>query len=255
MDYSKIEGTHDAVKPHAQAVLAIRNTLIDMIRAVVEKQNGCIGTFYKNLGEHHTKDQTEEEWDNSPIVAIQNPTYNCYGGFEGNTVYDIFFHPEDCMLLVTLNGEAGEDFDEPIENVQAEGLLCIVSWLAEKGFVGAKEEDPWCCVECGSLEVEQKVWIDPNTEKMTAQDGVDSGDCWCNDCQEHTSQTQESNLLSRIEEWWTYADYETRVDVTGLFDDMFASLNEHDKAMKEHWVNLTKEEKMAIWKSKIYGKI
>ena len=62
----------------------------------------------------------------------------CYGGYEGNTVYDLFIN-EKSELLCTLNGEAGEDFDEPIENVQVEGLIILVHWLLEHGFLTSDE--------------------------------------------------------------------------------------------------------------------
>ncbi|WP_018667217.1 hypothetical protein [Bacteroides gallinarum] len=44
-------------------------------------------------------------------------------------------------LLCTLNGEAGEDFDEPVENVQIEGLFEIAHWLEEYGFIAADVDD------------------------------------------------------------------------------------------------------------------
>ncbi len=114
---------------------SFRDELIARIVTAVSKNNGCIGTFYQNIGRHHSEEQTLEEYNNSPIVAICNSTYCAYGGFEGNTVYDLFIRPGCDKVLVTLNGEGGEDFDEPIENVQVEGLLCIVSWLTENDFL------------------------------------------------------------------------------------------------------------------------
>ena len=48
---------------------SIRKELISVITNIT-KEKECIGTFYKNIGLHHTKDQTEEEYSDSPIVVI-----------------------------------------------------------------------------------------------------------------------------------------------------------------------------------------
>ncbi|MDR1504559.1 MAG: hypothetical protein LBT43_19095, partial [Prevotella sp.] len=110
----------------------VRKELIATITNAV-KLKGCIGTFYKNVGLHHTADQTDEEYSNSPIVVVHNSSFGSYGGFEAATVYDLYF--ENGLLKCTLNGEVGEDWDEPLENIQVEGLMCIVSWLKEHDFV------------------------------------------------------------------------------------------------------------------------
>jgi len=110
----------------------VRKELIATIANAV-KSKGCIGTFYKNVGQHHSIDQTEEEYSNSPVVVIHNKEYNAYGGYEAATVFDLFLD-EGCPIC-TLNGEAGEDWDEPLENVQVEGLMCIVAWLHENNFI------------------------------------------------------------------------------------------------------------------------
>ncbi|MBF0648722.1 hypothetical protein IR083_07810 [Dysgonomonas sp. GY75] len=110
----------------------VRKELVETIANAV-KPKGCIGTFYKNAGVHHTVDRTEEEYSNSPIVVVHNSSFGSYGGFEAATVYDIYL--EDGRLMCTLNGEAGEDWDELLENVQVEGLECIVSWLKEHDFI------------------------------------------------------------------------------------------------------------------------
>lgn len=251
----EIEKYHKAVQSHLRVISEIRTKLTGIIRDAVERHS-YIGTFYKNLGEHHTKDQTEKEYDDSPIVAIQNGTYKCYGGFEGNTVYDIFIDPEDGRLLVTLNGEAGEDFDEPIEHVQVEGLLYIVSWLAENGFVEAAEENPLRCVECGSLNIERQGWLNPNSEKFigfTEQD--DKGDNWCNDCEEHTHQVLENELINTIDYWFENdlkpGDPEV---ISGLDPNDYTTEEEYDTACMELWRARCNEGKIFIWKTLTYDK-
>lgn len=112
----------------------IKEEAIRIIRDAVKKQNNIIGTFYKNRGVRHRKDKNSKEYVDSPIVVIHNSGYYSYGGYEAGTVYDLFMD-EDNRLFCTLNGEAGEDFDEPIEHIQVEGLLEIVHWLEEHNFI------------------------------------------------------------------------------------------------------------------------
>ncbi|MDR1501806.1 MAG: hypothetical protein LBT43_05060, partial [Prevotella sp.] len=129
----------------------VRKELIATIANAV-KSKGCIGTFYKNVGSHHTVDRTELEYSNSPIVVVNNSGLVSYGGFEAATVHDLYF--ENGLLMCTLNGEAGEDWDEPLENIQVEGLMCIVSWLKEHDFIAKTEQE----IELidGFLENEEK---------------------------------------------------------------------------------------------------
>ena len=113
---------------------AVRKETIRQIRKAVEKEGNIIGTFYRNKGMHFQHDDENEEYDDSPVVVIHNPDYRSYGGYESNTVFELFIDT-DGELLCTLNGEAGEDFNEPIEHVQVEGLLEIAHWLETYGFI------------------------------------------------------------------------------------------------------------------------
>ena len=104
------------------------------IREAVEKENNIIGTFYRNRGKHFWLDEVAEEYENSPIVVTQNKEYCTYGGYDANTVYELFINSEG-GLFCTLNGEAGENFDEPVDYIQIEGLIDIKHWLEEQGFI------------------------------------------------------------------------------------------------------------------------
>lgn len=118
------------------AITGIRNKLIHTIKHIVTSNKNCIGTFYKNIGEHHTVSKVEDEYITSPIVVIHG-NLGGYGGFEAATVYDLFI--DDGRIKCTLNGEAGEDWDEPLENVQVEGLIDILDWLKENKFLVQKD--------------------------------------------------------------------------------------------------------------------
>lgn len=116
----------------------MRERYIQTIRSAVEKQNNIIGTFYQNKGVHFRNDQEALEYETSPIVVIHNSTLFNYGGYEANTVYELFIDTKG-LLFCTLNGEAGENFNEPIEHVQIEGLVEITHWLVEQGFINYPE--------------------------------------------------------------------------------------------------------------------
>lgn len=117
----------------------VRARLIATIHNSVSFRKGCIGTFYKNIGEHHTESKVEDEYSSSPIVVIYGQLGG-YGGYEAATVYDLFI--DEGKIICTLNGEVGEDWDEPLENVQVEGLLNIMDWLYENNFAKPVYEIP-----------------------------------------------------------------------------------------------------------------
>lgn len=120
--------------PRLLQLTQIREEAIRLIRNAVKEQDNIIGTFYQNKGKHYRHDDSAKEYATSPIVVIHNFGFNTYGGYEANTLYELFINEQGC-LLCTLNGESGDEFDEPIEHVLTEGLLEITHWLEEHGFI------------------------------------------------------------------------------------------------------------------------
>lgn len=230
---------------------AIRNEALSLIRGAVAEHK-IIGTFYKNLGEHYSHDQEPEEYDSSPIVVIHNADFGAYGGYEAATVYELFTD-ERGRLLCTLNGEAGEDFDEPIEHIQTEGLLCIVEWLVEYGFI---DDDPWRCEACGSLSVQANVWIDSNTKEVI-QGAHNRDEHHCADCDANTCQIRESELLRNIDEWWRTLESVVKEDISGIHFEDFntgytgSELQQADirfiEACRLWWEKKTNVEKIHLW--------
>ena len=127
---------HNRIRKDDQylSLLDVRKKYIRMIRDAVAKENKILGTFYQNRGTHYYDDENLPEYKSSPIVVIFNSEYCGYGGYEAATVYELFINSNG-ELLCTLNGEGGEDFDEPIEHVQVEGLVNIAHWMAELHFI------------------------------------------------------------------------------------------------------------------------
>lgn len=155
MDHTSSENNDTLYQDNIQfSIVSIRKSLIEKIRYAVEKENNIIGTFYRNRGVHY-RDSVSQGYESSPIVAVHNPGSYGYGGYESATVYELLINGGG-KLLCTLNGEAGEDFDEPIEHVQLEGLINIVHWLEEYGFIPDDTDDGniVVCDECGSTDIQ-----------------------------------------------------------------------------------------------------
>lgn len=238
-------------------ITAIRAELTSKIRSAVEAAGGCIGTYYKNLGVHHTEIDFDnsDEYGDSFAVVVKSDYPADYGGYTAASVFDIYIDPETSMLEITLNGESGDDFDELLEHVQVEGLVKIVEWLTKNGFIVREKKNPWRCEECGSLNVEQKVWVDSNSDEPAAQDSCDRNELWCSDCEEHTGQIQENVLLDIINDWFeNHLEPDDPEVISGLDPDDYATGEEYDAACLEFWSALTNEEKISIWKSLTYDK-
>ena len=152
-------------------------------------------------------------------------------------------------------------------DVFAGHLSYIIDYLPEINSVGdvsintgatIKEPvvNPWRCEACGSLNVEQKIWVDSNTGTPTAQDSVDSNECWCQDCEDHTSQVQESELIDTINDWFkNHLDPDDPEVISGLSPSDYATEEAYDQVCNDHWELLSSEEKISIWKSLNHDKL
>ena len=232
----------------------LRLSLIQVIREAVEKENGCIGTFYKNRGNHHVTVPTEEEYDSSPVVVIGNPTYHSYGGYEAATIYDLYIEMD--RLMCTLNGEAGEDWDESIEKVQTEGLIFITEWLEENGFIAEQPDNPYRCEECGSVNLLKMAWVQPNQDNSFVHycgDNADSGEHWCEDCEEHVRILLEDKLIKGIDNWWNRLGIYSKEKVSNLWLFDYEATQEGNEEFLEDadkvWNELTADEKIEKWKT------
>ena len=211
----------------------------------MEKENNIIGTFYRNRGVHY-RESGSPEYETSPIVVVHNPVFYGYGGYEGATVYELFIDGNG-KLLCTLNGEAGEDFDEPAENVQTEGLLNITHWLEEYGFIPDDTDDDGItvCDGCGSDNIQTQAWVDPNTRMFIGTTGIDRDDNWCDECEDHLPFTTLKEFKGRMQEWWDSLDSNQMEKITGYRQNMRQAFV---KACNIWWGNKNYDEKRKIWK-------
>lgn len=90
------------------------------------------------------------------------------------------------------------------------------------GFSSTRNEDPdiWYCEDCGSTDVEIKTWTLPNQNNaLGGNDSIDSNDCWCNQCEEHTrleitTQSKYADILKQIQEQGNQEDDNTELEDT-----------------------------------------
>lgn len=217
-----------------------QEAIATIINAVAEHK--ILGTFYQNRGEHYRRDTDTEEYDSSPIVVTHNDSFGTYGSYKAATVYELFFD-ERSRLRCTLNGEAGEDFDEPIEHIQIEGLLRVVEWLVEHGFVA---DDPWRCEECGSLAVQTNIWIDANTHEVIVP-AQNRSEHYCSDCCANVYLIRQSELLHNIRHWFDTAPPHALAYLSGYRPKDYADEALFRRACLEYWETLSINKKIAAW--------
>lgn len=226
--------------------------LISRIREAVIRAGGCIGTFYMNKGKHHTDDATEEEYMDSPIVVVHDSDISFYGNYEAATLYDLFLKG-DKNVYCTLNGECGEDFDVPLSEVQTEGLINIVQWLKEHGFLPVMEKPECVCKECGSPEIQTQAWIKPNEGNAYVEDmGADNpGNNWCDECEGHNRFCTLNEFKERMDDWWNSIEPSQKERIANLHRQDFPPENgcqEFTDACKQWWLAKEYDEKRMIWK-------
>lgn len=112
--------------------------------------------------------------------------------------------------------------------------------------------NPWRCEECGSRHVYYQAWVDGNTTQIYSIDD-NREDMWCDDCQAHTCQVRESELMKEIiNPWWenklVIADWEK---ITGLTQKDFNPQEDYRafrEACNRWWNTKANEEKIEVWR-------
>lgn len=87
---------------------------------------------------------------------------------------------------------------------------------------------------------------------ISNQDSVDKSELYCNDCEEHTDQVQESELLEKIKEWWGQTEFREMERITGFSQSDFNPNDGYQAfvdACENYWESLSLEEKIEHWKS------
>lgn len=113
-----------------------------------------------------------------------------------------------------------------------------------------ERHDPWRCEECGSTDVEIKVWIKPNEGGRPNCDCEEFDRSYCNTCNENVRVRPTSALLNYAEDWWAGTDFPQMERITGYRQDDFSpeeGYQEFVDACNKWWEALSIEEKICLW--------
>ncbi len=189
-------------------IASIRSAITNTIKEAVGSQNGSVGTYRRVCGIGKPE---EHEYDIT--ICIHNPAYpEAYAGYMGVTLHKLHIS-NDGLLVCTLGDDSHyDDWDEPIENVQTEGLIKIVEWLVGNGILPG--EETWRCKKCGSTAVQEKAWVCTNTGEVESIINGGRDDYYCPDCETHGYFIQENELLTKANEWWGETDFKGMERIT-----------------------------------------
>ncbi len=115
------------------------------------------------------------------------------------------------------------------------------------------------CTNCGSTDVQRKVWARPNNCNEYVNDvgeyETHEDDCWCDCCEGHYVIKPHSEFMEDIDDWFLN---ELQPDdpevITGLCECDYPSAEAYDTAVAAYWDNLSDEQKINCWKALTYDK-
>lgn len=114
-----------------------------------------------------------------------------------------------------------------------------------------ERHDPYRCCDCGSTDVEIKIWSKINEGDRPNGDCEEYERSYCNACEENVRIRPTSSLLNDAEEWWDLADHIIMYKVTGLTLDDYTcdeiGVLAFESACQEYWGTLTDKEKIKTW--------
>lgn len=115
-----------------------------------------------------------------------------------------------------------------------------------------ERHDPYRCCDCGSTDVEIKIWSKVN------EGGRPNGDCeeyecsFCNNCDGNVRIRPTSYLLAGVEQWWEGTDFRTMEYLTGYRQGDFDpedGCQDFVDACNSWWNALSTEEKIRLWRN------
>jgi hypothetical protein len=153
---------------------------------------------------------------------------------------------EDISIVESLNPNDDNTIREYFTDAYAsDGGLCFCNDCVDQREFQVvetpdEESDPWRCSECGSLDVEYT-----DTGCMGDRNAY-----WCRNCEKHTRQVQESELMRTIEEWWGKTDFKQMERITGYRQSDYSTEDGYQAfvdAGNVWWNGKTNNEKIEIW--------
>ena len=113
-----------------------------------------------------------------------------------------------------------------------------------------ERHDPYRCCDCGSTDVEIKIWSKVN------KGGRPNGDCeeydssFCNKCDKNVRVRPTSYMLAEAEQWWGEIDFRMMEYLTGYRQvdfDPEDGFQDFVDACNSWWNELSTEEKICLW--------
>lgn len=149
-------------------------------------------------------------------------------------------------------------------NALKESETCYCRQSGEwTGPVFGQEEitpgEPYRCTNCGSTEVQRKVWARPNNGNQYVDDVGESetheDDCWCDYCEGHHVIRPHREFMEDIDYWFSYELHPDDPEViTGLCGEDYSSEEAYNAALTAYWNALSDEQKINCWKALTYDK-
>lgn len=120
-------------------------------------------------------------------------------------------------------------------------------------------EEPYRCTNCGSTDVQRKVWARPNNGNEYVDDVGESetheNDCWCDYCEEHHVIKPHREFMEEIDYWFAEElESDDPEVITGLCECDYPSVEAYDAAVTAYWNALSDEQKINCWKALTYDK-
>lgn len=146
-------------------------------------------------------------------------------------------------------------------NSLEEVKICYCHACGERSEPRFEQEEitPYRRTNCGSTDVQRKVWARPNNYNEYVDDvgecETHEDDCWCDHCEGHHVVKLHHEFMEDIDHWFLN---ELQPDdpeaITGLYECDFPSAEAYDVAVATYWNSLSDEQKINCWKALTYNK-
>lgn len=106
------------------------------------------------------------------------------------------------------------------------------------------------CANCGSVDIQNKAWVDPNTGESVSDADFDTDDNWCEECSEHHRFCSLSEYEDKMDHWFADADFRT---MEKMFDLRYEDFDEEDgyqefvDECEKRWKELSYESKRYLY--------
>lgn len=139
-------------------------------------------------------------------------------------MYRHFWEKWNAQAEKSIYGAAERFYSELSENNQMLLAERAVALYDGKAFRKKPDDSEiLVCSECGSLQIEVRVWADANTNEYSGDVDDDSNGKWCAECEYSAHFCSKTEFLQKMQVWWNGRDITTIERITGLREDDYPS--------------------------------